>query len=700
MQTTLSTPQETPHPAAASRASKPQRRRLILAIFLLAGLVAVVYGPMLRFEFVDYDVTGQVVENPHIRGLTWANLKYIFTTRCVTSYYPVRTLSFALDYQLWGLNPMGFELTNGLIHLANVLLVFWLALRLVAIGSEAFRESPLTPGPSPARGEGSICPAQPQDGSTAPPGFSPATEERHLGGWDVFLAAVAAGLFAVHPLVVEPVAWVAGREELLMTLGVLGSVHFHIAARRFASAGVRRSRIVACHVAAALCCAAACLSNSVAVVIPLIVTAWDLLTLRPLRLGRIVSGTAALWLIAAVAIPIKILGHVGVVVEGPPLLSAHRAMAILNVYYGNLKALVWPVDLAPARLQYVPESFLDPAVVVGAVALVLTGLLLWSLRRQRLLLFGLLWFLLALLPTSQIVINHIHRADRFLYLPLAGLVLAGAMAVRPFGRFVPQGLVPKAAVGAVGVWSVLFLAILSSAQLQTWRDSITMWDNVVRVEPKNALAHFALGNNLAKAGHYDLAEQHLQTQIWLDFNDAEAMRQASLFAIKGKEGEPPNYELAVQLARRSCELTRWQNRGCLNTLAAAETGLAKSLVEQSQYRRAIEHYRLALKADPDHRPALVQMAVILATTSDIRLREPQEAVRLAERAQQLGSRDDPIGLMVLSTAYAEAWDFDNAIAATEKGIQLAENRGEKQLAEELRHRLLIYQKRIPPESLR
>ena len=163
-----------------------------------------------------------------------------------------------------------------------------------------------------------------------------------------------------------------------------------------------------------------------------------------------------------------------------------------------------------------------------------------------------------------------------------------------------------------------------------------MWENVVRVEPKNALAHFALGNNLAKAGYYDLAEQHRQTQIWLDFNDAEAMRQASLFAIKGKAGEPPNYELAVQLARRSCELTRWQNRGCLNTLAAAETSLAKSLVEQSQYRRAIEHYRLALQADPDHRPALVQLAVILATTNDKRLREPQEAVRLAERGSAVG----------------------------------------------------------------
>ena len=140
---------------AVSPILKPKRRYVLAAASLLVGLVAAVYGPMLGFEFVDYDVTGQVVDNPHIRGLTWTNLQHILTTRCVTSYYPVRTLSFALDYQLWGLNPAGFELTNGLIHLANVLLVFWLALRLFAIGS--------------------------------------AERSGTVGGWEVFLSAVAAG---------------------------------------------------------------------------------------------------------------------------------------------------------------------------------------------------------------------------------------------------------------------------------------------------------------------------------------------------------------------------------------------------------------------------------------------------------------------------------------------------------------------------
>jgi hypothetical protein len=170
---------------------RPTRRALLLAALALACLVVAVFWPVVGFEFVDYDVSMQVVDNPHIRGLTWENLKHILTSPCVTSYYPVRTLSFALDYQLWGLSAGGFKLTGGLLHLASVLLVFWLVLRLYGHPAAAV-ESP-----------------QPR--------------------YELWLAAFSAGIFAVHPLVVEPVVWVAGREEPLMTLGCL---HFHLTARR------------------------------------------------------------------------------------------------------------------------------------------------------------------------------------------------------------------------------------------------------------------------------------------------------------------------------------------------------------------------------------------------------------------------------------------------------------------------------------
>lgn len=148
---------------------------VVLAAIGLAALVCGIFWPITRFEFVDFDTNAHVVNNPHVRGLTLENVAYILTSRCVTSYYPVRTLTYALDYQIWGMNAGGFKLTNGVLHLGNVLLLFWLLLRLLR---------------QPAGPVGS--------------------QSTHF---EVLAAGVSAALFAVHPVVVEPLAWVPGAKN-------------------------------------------------------------------------------------------------------------------------------------------------------------------------------------------------------------------------------------------------------------------------------------------------------------------------------------------------------------------------------------------------------------------------------------------------------------------------------------------------------
>ncbi len=628
----------------------------------LACLIGAVFFPIGGFEFVDYDVTGQVVENPWIRGLTWENVQHIFTSRCVTSYYPVRTLSFALDYQLWELWPGGFKLTNGLIHLANVLLVFWLILRLIAY--------PATDSPKTAQTR-----------------------------YDVFLAGFCAGIFAVHPIVVEPVAWVAGREELLMTLGALACFHLHLAARRLDSESGRRVRSVICDLLAAICCVAACLSNAVGAVIPLMVTVWDVLMLDRPKLWRIFRGTSALWVASVATIAIKRIGDPGVAAAEPDFFSAERLYVVAKVYWLNLQSIAWPTDLAACRRRIELGSFLDLPFILGVVLIVLTGVLVWSLRRRKLVLMGLLWFGIALAPASQIMVHHIHRADRFLYLPLAGLAIAVAMGLRPMERYLKTPVL-RIGAPALAVWSLLLLGILAAGQVQTWRNSISMWKNCVRIDPDNALARHVLGYNLAYRGQYDEAMEHREAQLSLDFNNPEAMRFAALLAVKGTETQPSNCALAVQLARRACELTRWDNPRHLDVLAVAYSSLGQSQVDDQHLQRAIQSYRTALEVDSDCRQALVQLAVVLATCSDERFRKPQEAVALVERAAKSVDHADPNMLVILATVYAEAWEFDKAIATTEKAIQLAQSGGQAQLVEPLRQRLEQYRKRIPPETLR
>ena len=399
---------------------------IALAVASLAALVMAVFHPIAGFEFVDLDVGHQVLSNPHIRGLNWENVTHILTSRCTTSYYPVRSLTFALDYQIWGLNPTGFKLTNGLIHFTNVLLVFWLMLR--------FFQQPAAGGAS-------------------------STTRQH-----VLVSAFSAGLFAIHPVVVEPVVWVSGREELLMTLGTLGCVHFYLTARRLAETGGRTGWMLASYVLAVFSCAAACLSNAVAAVIPLLIFALDVLVSAKPTSWRTIVRTAPFWAVGVATIVIKKVGEFSDSPHEVDAFSPDRLMLVLNVYWLNLSTLVWPTGLSVFRPGVRPLGYGDAGVILGGVAVGLTCLVLWAIRRQRPALLGLLWFGIALAPSSQIMVHHVHRADRFLYLPLAGLVVAVAMGLGWLGSVLP-GRAARVGVATALVLGLLLLARLSTAQV-------------------------------------------------------------------------------------------------------------------------------------------------------------------------------------------------------------------------------------------
>ena len=635
---------------------------ILLAASALACLVGAVFFPILGFEFVDIDVGQQVVDNPYIRGLTGENLKHIFSSRCIYSYYPIRTLSFAVDYQLWGLNPTGFKLTNGLVHLANVLLVFWLILRLL--------RHPASAGRSPG------------------------------AWWDVSVATFSAGIFAVHPAVVEPVVWVAGREELLMTLGALGCIHFHLTARRLGEHDGKKRRALACYVGAALCCAAACLSNAVAAVIPLLIVAWDVLTLARPKLWRILCGTSALWVISGATVVIKKLGAnpEGVAAQ-PGLFSVEWVTLVLNTYWVNMRTLAWPTNLAVSYSPLRPEGLLAAEVILGAVAIGLTGVLLWSLRRRKLILYGLFWFGLALAPASQVMSHHVHHADRFLYLPLVGLVMAVAVWLKPLGNALRRrgqwaGLAAAAVLGA------FLFAALSAGQVQTWQSSMTMWEHCLKVDPNNAKAHDLFGNLLTNRGQLARAKEHYRKAMELDSDNPEALQAVAMQLACFEDERLRNYPEAIRMARRACELSRWEEARYLRTLATVYSVLAESQAAGGQFGPAIRNYKSAVEADPTFAPALYNLALILATCPDDRLRNPEAAVPLAERAYQLTEHPEAAHLSIIVDVYAAAGRLDKASTIAEKGVRSAQAEGNRGLADDFRRRLKIFHDAISSDSSR
>jgi len=619
----------------------------LIAAGVLVFLVSAVFFPILGFEFVDYDVRQQVLDNRYVHGLSAENLKHIVTSRCVTSYYPVRTLTFAVDYQLWGLDPLGFKLTNCLIHLANVLLVYWLVLRLLR---------------------------HPGAGGESPDGWR-----------DVCVAASSAGLFAVHPVVVEPVAWVAGREELLMLLGTLGCVHFHITARRLDEEHAKRWRATACYVGAALCCLAACLSNAVAAVIPLLIVAWDVLTLTAPKLWRIVCGTSALWLMSVATIVVKKPGFGSNSLPGEvAVLSAQRLALVLNVYWLNLKSLVRPTSLAVEYPDVTPESFLDAGVILGVIAVGLTCAALWISRRRSLILYGLVWFCLALGPTSQIMPHHIMRADRFLYLPLVGIAIVLALAV---GRFLQNRRGAGNVLGVGLAVSVIVLLIgLTSRQLQTWRNSVSLWEQCVRVCSTNGVGYANLADALAEEGRFEQARPIFEKALELDPHNPHSMATFAYRLSMCRDERLRDYERAIPLATRACQIVGWRIPEYRRILSTAYMNWATDLSRAGQFEPAIQSYQAAIRADPDYEAATFNLALLLASCEDDRLRDPVRAVQLAKEAAEAGG-GEPLHLSILAEVYANVGRLDEAALAIEKAILSAEEAGDSEMLDALANRL-------------
>jgi len=632
-------------------APRPARWFPAAVVLVLAALVAGVFHPVWNHDFIDFDTLPQVVHNKYIREVTLANLKHIFTSRCIQSYYPVRTLTFLVDYQIWGRHAGGFKLTNVVIHLTNVLLALWLVLRL--FGERA--------GPS----------------------------HPFLSRRDISAAAIAAAALAVHPVVVEPVAWIPGREELLMTLGALATIHFHVTARRFGRAG-RNGRAWVCHAAAAISCAAACLSNAVAAVIPMLAVLTDVLAMRERRPLKVLAGTAFLWGIALATIIAKKWGIDPGIATVDQMSLSGRALIATNAYWLQLANIVWPKDLALYYDWLRPSGLLDGEVLLGLVAALATAAALWAFRRQPLVVFGVAWFVVALSPSLQLIPHHIHRADRFLYLPIMGLAVAIAAALALLASRIRKPAA-VAGLGLLGLSLVVALAARSVLQIRTWRDSFTVWRQCIHVDPGNARAYDVLAENFVRSGKIPEALANFETALKLRPNAIEILADfARELAIA--EGTLGDRSRAVELAQRAFVLSAGKCSERRATFALALGARAHELYQEEEFAQAIVNYERSIEIDPNYFLANLNLAALLVTCPDEKLRDPGRAARLAEWAiRTAGEQLDSNAFVILATAYAQQGRFEFAATSTEKAIVMAGKSGNRELAAALTEQLRYYE---------
>jgi hypothetical protein len=457
---------------------------------MLAIATVALYYPMHSHPFLNYDDTLYVTQNDQVQvGLTWFTIKWAFTTFEMGEWHPLTWLSHALDCQWFGLDPGGHHDTSLLLHTVNVVLLFWV---LQAATGYAGR------------------------------------------------SAMVAGLFALHPINVESVAWIAERKNVLSMLFfllALGAYRWYALKPRFGRYGV-----------VAFLFALGLLAKPQVITFPFVLLLWDYWPLQRMTLVGHESVRPS-----NDAIPTR--NFPWLVLEKLPLLALSAASALITMaaartdaekifyprhirieaaivsYVQYLKKAVWPSDLAVFYPH--PGNSLRPWHAYAALfLLVAITAMVFEARNRRYLLLGWLWFvgtlvpMLGLQPVGYKGLQGI--ADRYGYLPFIGLFIMLCWGV--------PDLLSKSTAAKTSAWLtglslavLLALAVVARRQLAYWSDNVSLWSHALQVTGPNWLAENNLGKILMSEGREEAGVAHFFRAVAIYPNDPVSNMNIALY---------------------------------------------------------------------------------------------------------------------------------------------------------------------------
>jgi len=594
-----------------------RRRELILGMLLAAATLAV-YWPVRTHEFVNFDDQEFVTQNVYVRqGFTRPGIVYAFTGTCAGNWHPLTILSHMLDVECYGFKAGCHHMTSALLHVCNALLLFLLLRGMTdAVGRSAF----------------------------------------------------VAGLFALHPLHVESVAWVAERKDVLSTLFWL----LALLAYRWYTARPSRRRYLAVLAPFVL----GLMAKPMLVTLPFVLLLLDYWPLGRMQLSQ--SGASDLFRLLGTGlrenrrlliekIPLFILA-IGTAVL--TLFVQHHSDAIkgLTVYplavrTGNALLsywlYIWKAVLPRHLAVFYPHpgadlSALQVAGAALALAAVSAGVVRFA-RRHPYLATGWLWYLGALVPVIGIVqVGGQAMADRYTYVPLIGIYVMLAWGVPALLRARP-GLARH--LPSIALVLLLAHAYGTSMQLRHWRNSITLWERALAATPANEQAHNNLGTALDDAGRPEAAMRHYQAALRIDPRSVLALNNVGLaFAARG------DHRAAIRQYSRALAIRP--------DYAGAHNSLSVSLVQSGRPAEAEVHSQAAVRLMPDWPEARVNLAnvLILRGREQEALTQFSEALRL--HPGHIGVlRNLAVGLARQGKANEALAHFSQILARTPRSAQ-------------------------------
>jgi tetratricopeptide (TPR) repeat protein len=610
-----------------------RRWKIIACLFLVVATLAT-YSDLRTHQFINYDDSLYVTENPMVQGgLTLSGLIGAFNTTCAALWHPLTMLSLMVDSQLFGLHAEGFLLTNLLFHIANALLLFlWLRRTTGALG----------------------------------PSF------------------LVAALFALHPLHVESVAWVAERKDVLSTFFWLLTMWAYV--WYVEAPGLGR------YLLTLVCFVLGLMAKPMLVTLPFVLLLLDYWPLHRWRLNRSAAVSpskgpsrvspdrkthrgvsskrlawekAPLFALAALFSIVTFFAEkeVGAVTSLQDLAFTSRLANAMVAYVSYLGQMFWPVHLAV--LYPLPRHHLPiwQALAAGLALAVLSLLALRQARRHPYLPVGWLWYLGTLLPVIGLVqVGGQAMADRYTYVPFIGLFIMVAYGMADLGARwrVPRFLLP---VGAGVVLSALM--ICTWVQVSYWRDSISLYEHTLNMTSSNPLIQSNMGLALAAQGKMDQALAHYAEALRLKPDLADTHNNLGMaLAAQGKMDQAmAQYAEALRLKPG---------------LAGAHNNLGLALAGQGKMDQAMAHYAEALRLDPDYAEAHNSLGLALAAQGkmDQAMAHYAEALRLkpdyAEAHNNLGLALAAQGEMDQAVAhYAEALRLNPDLAETQNNLGVA-----------------------------
>lgn len=614
--------------AAPKSAVALHDRWLVLGVCVfLAAITWFVFGQTRAFQFINFDDNEYVFKNAQVaRGLTMEGIAWAFTHVYAANWHPLTWLSHMVDAQLYGLNPGGHHLTNVVLHGATAVLLF-LVLRNM----------------------------------TGAPWRS------------AFVAAV----FAIHPLRVESVAWVAERKDVLSGLFLVLALGAYVRYARQPS-GARYGMVMLLFALGLMC-------KPMLVTLPVVLLAldyWPLNRLNPTGAGtKNVPGPRKLVLeklpLLALAAASSLATLFAQQAALQPLATVPLVVRIGNALMSGVVYLYqafWPSCLA-ALYPFAIDQVGPGKVLLALAVLAGISVAVFRFRRHRYLVTGWLWYSVMLAPVIGILqVGSQAHADRYTYLPHIGLYLLLTWAA---ADLIERRRPLRSVRGALSIVIVLTLAFAARIQTSYWQNSESLWRRALACTSRNSGAEQNLGQAIYEKGNVEEAMVHFQNALRIDPSQASVHSALGVALLEMGRADQSLISLRTALEIDPND-------------ADAHYNIGNTLLRLGHAREAVAQYSRALEINADDIEAQNNLAWVLATCPDAVVRNGLRAVAIAERADSLTMGKSPVISATLAAAYAETGRFSDAVKAAERAFQLASAEGNQSRASSIRAQIELY----------